>query len=68
MERAKRLLAETDWTITEMAFELGFSTSAYFTALFHRVTGVTPTQFRRRSRAAAGKSGEDENDAGDDDN
>jgi AraC-like DNA-binding protein len=61
LERAKRLLAETDRTITEMAFELGFSTSAYFTAVFHRVTGMTPTQFRRRTQAA-GNAAEDEGD------
>jgi len=62
LERAKRLLAETDHTITEMAFELGFSTSAYFTAVFHRVTGMTPTQFRRRAHAAS-TSAEDAGDA-----
>jgi AraC-like DNA-binding protein len=29
---------------------LGFSTSAYFTAVFHRETGTTPTDFRRNIR------------------
>ena len=52
IERAKRLLAETDRSITEMAFALGFSTSAYFTAVFHRETGTTPSDFRRQLRAA----------------
>jgi AraC-like DNA-binding protein len=61
LERAKRLLAETDRTITEMAFELGFSTSAYFTAVFHRVTGMTPTQFRRAH--AVSSAAKDEADA-----
>jgi AraC-like DNA-binding protein len=62
LERTKRLLAETDHTITEMAFELGFSTSAYFTAVLQRVTGMNPTQFRRRAHAAS-TSAEDAGDA-----
>jgi AraC-like DNA-binding protein/mannose-6-phosphate isomerase-like protein (cupin superfamily) len=60
IERAKRLLAETDRSITEMAFELGFNTSAYFTAVFHRETGTTPTDFRRQLGAAAKPAGEKE--------
>ena len=48
IEGAKRLLAETKRSITDMAFELGFSTSTYFTAVFHRETGTTPTEFRRQ--------------------
>jgi AraC family transcriptional regulator len=48
VERAKGLLAETDRSITEIAMDLGFSTSAYFTAVFHRETGTTPSDFRRQ--------------------
>jgi AraC-like DNA-binding protein len=48
VERAKRLLSETSRSITEIAFDLGFSTSAYFTAVFHRETGATPSDYRRQ--------------------
>jgi AraC-like DNA-binding protein len=47
VERAKQLLADTARSVTEIAMDLGFSTSAYFTAVFHRETGTTPTDFRR---------------------
>jgi AraC-like DNA-binding protein len=53
VERAKRLLAETTRSITDIAFDLGFSTSAYFTAVFHRESGTTPSEYRRRLREPA---------------
>ena len=43
---ARRLLAETKLPVKSIASELGFSTPAYFTRLFHAQTGLTPTQFR----------------------
>lgn len=48
IECSKRLLADTDRSITDIAMELGYSTSAYFTATFHRETGTTPTDYRRQ--------------------
>jgi AraC-like DNA-binding protein len=50
IERAKRLLAESDRSITDIAMDLGYSTSAYFTAVFHGETGTTPSEFRRQRR------------------
>jgi AraC family transcriptional regulator len=46
IERAKELLKKTEMTITEIAFLLGFSSSAHFTHHFHRKTGVTPSEVR----------------------
>lgn len=46
VERAKQLLAETDLPIVEVAFSLGFSSHSHLTAVFHRLTGVTPKTFR----------------------
>ena len=43
---ARRLLAETKKPVKSIAKELGFSTPAYFTRMFHAQTGQTPTQFR----------------------
>lgn len=45
--RAKRQLAYTSSDVREIAFALGFEDAAYFTRLFTKTTGVSPTQFRR---------------------
>ena len=47
IERAKELLANPGASITEVAFEIGFSGSSAFSSTFHRLTGLTPTAYRR---------------------
>lgn len=47
IERAKELLQKTDMSITEIAYLLGFSTSAHFTHHFHSKTGITPSTMRK---------------------
>ena len=47
MERAKRLLAETELPIAEIALRAGFSSQSHFTTSFRRLAGVTPSTFRR---------------------
>lgn len=49
---SKRMLLATDHSITDIAMRLGFSTSAYFTSVFRRNTGQTPSQFRTESTAS----------------
>jgi AraC family transcriptional regulator len=44
--RAKALLRESDLPITEIADRIGCSSHSHFSVLFHRVTGLTPRQFR----------------------
>lgn len=44
---AKNLLSTTDKTISEIGFELGYNEKAYFTHVFKKKTGQTPTAFRR---------------------
>lgn len=46
IEQAKRLLRESDMSITEIAFQTGFQNSAYFGKTFKKFTGVTPSAFR----------------------
>ncbi|HSU44870.1 MAG TPA: AraC family transcriptional regulator [Casimicrobiaceae bacterium] len=46
VERAKALLRESDMPITEIADRVGCSSHSHFSVLFHRVTGLTPRQFR----------------------
>ena len=48
IERAKRLLAESDHSLAEIAIETGLGTQSRFTTTFKRRTGFTPAQFRRR--------------------
>lgn len=46
VQRAKGLLKNSELTITEIAFQLGFQSSPYFAAVFKKLTGQTPSQFR----------------------
>ena len=46
VERAKELLRQSDLPITEIADRIGCSSHSHFSVLFHRVTGVTPREFR----------------------
>ena len=43
---AKRMLMDKKFTVNEIATELGFDDFSYFTRLFKKHTGVTPTNFR----------------------
>ncbi|WP_099372937.1 helix-turn-helix transcriptional regulator [Sphingobacterium sp. 1.A.5] len=43
---AKNLLLSTNKTISEIGFELGYSDKAYFTSVFKKKSGQTPTEFR----------------------
>lgn len=45
---ARRLLADTNLPIKQVAAELGFGSAAYFTRSFHANTGQTPSGFRRK--------------------
>jgi AraC family transcriptional regulator len=47
IERAKDLLANPRASITEIALDVGFSGTSAFSATFHRITGRTPTDYRR---------------------
>ena len=46
MERAKRLLKETDLPLAKVATLVGYQTQAHFTGVFHREVGVTPRTYR----------------------
>jgi AraC family transcriptional regulator len=47
IERAKALLANPRISITGIALDVGFSGTSAFSATFHRITGQTPTDYRR---------------------
>lgn len=46
LERAKKLLVETDLKIYEIAAKSGFETPAYFSRLFNRYENMSPKEYR----------------------
>jgi AraC-like DNA-binding protein len=48
IDRAKRLLASGDYSVTETCMEAGFSSLGSFSDLFMRRVGVAPTAYRKR--------------------
>lgn len=51
LERAAALLRDTDRSVTEIAFEAGWSSLGSFSRTFHDVTGESPSAARVRLRA-----------------
>ena len=47
---AKRLLANTDSTASEIAYQLNFEDNSYFGRFFKKNTKTTPAKFRERTR------------------
>jgi AraC family transcriptional regulator, transcriptional activator of pobA len=45
-QEAKILLRQTDWSISEIAYSLGFEEVAHFSNFFKRQTSLSPNQFR----------------------
>ena len=44
--QAKELLRSARGSITEIAFRIGFQSSPYFAAVFRKLTGMTPSEYR----------------------
>ncbi|AEV96432.1 AraC family transcriptional regulator [Niastella koreensis] len=49
IERVKELLLYNELSLTDIAFNLHYSSVAHLSAQFKKVTGVTPTQFKQTS-------------------
>lgn len=47
IERAKKLIVEDGLTLTEVSYKLNYSSVAYLSAQFKKVTGLTPSMFKR---------------------
>jgi AraC-like DNA-binding protein len=47
LQEARRLLATTDKALSDIALGTGFFDQSHFTKRFRKVTGMTPTQFRK---------------------
>lgn len=48
LARSEQLLVDSDKTITEIAYECGFSTSSYFIMKFKEKNGIPPLGFRKK--------------------
>ena len=47
IQEGKRLLAETDHSLSQIAAVLGFSSSSYFSQSFRNAEGISPTEYRK---------------------
>lgn len=48
IEKVKELLAYNEMNLNEISFKLGYSSVAHLSAQFKKVTGQTPTQFKKQ--------------------
>jgi AraC-like DNA-binding protein len=50
LEQGKKLLIQTEWSVSRIAMEVGFQHGSYFTSCFTNKVGATPLNFRKKSR------------------
>jgi signal transduction histidine kinase/AraC-like DNA-binding protein/cellobiose-specific phosphotransferase system component IIB len=50
LQKAKFLLADMQYTISEVAFKVGYSSQAYFSTVFKSKFSQTPTEYREKKR------------------
>jgi AraC-like DNA-binding protein len=51
MEQARKLLAQTDLSVSEVCVEVGYQSLGSFSTLFRREAGCAPTEYRRQLRS-----------------
>ncbi len=49
IRKARELLTDTDQPITEIALDAGFTSSQYFSQVFKKYTGMTPSRYRSKT-------------------
>lgn len=49
IQEAEELLYETDITLVSISSFLGFSSQSHFCKVFKKITGLTPTEYRKKS-------------------
>ncbi|UCF96271.1 MAG: response regulator [Spirochaetaceae bacterium] len=50
VEAAKKLLVQSNLAISEIAFKLGYDMPSYFSEVFKKSEGITPSQYRKGSK------------------
>ena len=57
VDRARKLLALSDYSVTDVCMEIGFSSLGSFSALFAERFGEPPSRYRRRLRSVMSAPG-----------
>lgn len=52
IEESCYLLRQTDMSLSQIAHILGFSSSSYFSQIFRKSRGMSPTEYRRQAKTA----------------
>lgn len=50
IEEAKRLLENTSWSTTQIAFEVGYLDQSYFCKVFKRVEGISTSEYKEKMK------------------
>ena len=50
MQRAQQLLTKSSMTVSEVAYNIGFTDPKYFTKCFKKQTGLTPSEYREQTK------------------
>lgn len=50
VERSRKMLLETNESLSQIAFDCGFSDQSHFSRIFHDLTGETPWRWRKERR------------------
>lgn len=53
VERAMAMLGDTDRTVTDICFAVGFSSLGTFSRTFTSIVGITPSAYRQRAASFA---------------
>lgn len=48
MDKAKNILSQAQKSISEVAYELGVEYPSYFSRLFKKKEGISPTKYRKK--------------------
>ncbi|SMO52891.1 response regulator [Melghirimyces algeriensis] len=48
IDQAKQLIQSGDWSLKEVCYQVGYQDPNYFSRVFKKMTGVPPSQYRKR--------------------
>jgi len=52
IQKAKEILIKSKLSITEIAFDIGYNDSNYFSTVFKNIEGISPREYRKRMRTS----------------